>query len=539
MHNYVSENLLAEGVAQRFIKRQPIILVRQGAMKIGSQARLSDLVFYSLIVAVVALYVLIHYQLGLSFPTPWPDEAHFLWQAHAFATNNSLFSEVLNTERTIMWMPPGYLILTGLYFKVVGTSLEAARLLSLLAMAAFFVLLVRFMAHYGHRWFALGLTSLFFFNARFIACGNIARMEALLLLAIVCAFILLQQGRFLYGLLILGLAPLLHLNGIYFGLAGVAFILYQTPLKSLREMLNTRLLVVALLVAVAWIAYGVLIAANWSSFIHDMGFQFRRKGGWDIWLVVTESQYLLLALLVLLGWAKAYSSKIRAIELLFFALPAWLIWPIGHELWYEVIHHTGYLLISMFAIHMWFQLLPASGIAKRGQIKMALTISFIFIVVWWNFRDQRIENMIYYPDRADLVTMGMKHEIPYITSADIALMSELLGSLARDNGSLSVEFQPNGDAFAFLELEQDGVKFVCPVFQKREPDVLVVHRSRHLPTWWAFGDRALDRAGLTKDSSEHIWHERDGTEQWFVVVFSEKVRAGDYYQNRMAYKTKL
>lgn len=197
VHNYVSENLLAEGVAQRFIKRQPIILVRQGAMKIGSQARLSDIVFYSLIVAVVALYVLIHYQLGLSFPTPWPDEAHFLWQAHAFATNNSLFSEVLNTERTIMWMPPGYLILTGLYFKVVGTSLEAARLLSLLAMAAFFVLLVRFMAHYGHRWFALGLTSLFFFNARFIACGNIARMEALLLLAIVCAFILLKKRAIL------------------------------------------------------------------------------------------------------------------------------------------------------------------------------------------------------------------------------------------------------------------------------------------------------------------------------------------------------
>ena len=483
---------------------------------------------------VVVLHVLVNRQAGLSCPTPWPDEAHFLWQAYAFCNDNSLFSSILNTERTIMWMPPAYLVLIGLFYKVVGPSLEAARFVSLIATCVFFLLLIRYLTYYGHRWIALGLSSLFFLNARFIACGNIARMEALLLMAVAGAFLLLQRDRYLLGMLVLALVPLLHFNGLYFGLAGLAFVLYRTSPGNPRFQLKARFIAFILIVGAAWAAYGVLVITNWDSFVHDMQYQLGRKGAWDIWSVVTSGQFPLLALMVFLCWAYAYRSRMLAIELLFLAVPMWLIWPIGHELWYEVTQHTGYLVISVFVVHVWFRLLPAAGFVRYQPVRPVAAILFIILLVAWNYRGERIEDMFHYPDEANMESMAVKPAIPYITADDRACVSKVLRSLTDGSDEISVEFQPHADAFFFLGLEDDGVQFVCPVFQDRERDVLVVHVSRNQPSWWKFGDRTLARAGLTRDSVDHIWYERDRTEQWFIAVVSETIRAGEFYRSQMA-----
>lgn len=92
---------------------------------------IADVALYGLLVVVIVAYIPINCQAGNSYPTPLPDEAHFLWQAHSVTTDNTLFSEKLNTDRTIMWQPPGYLIFIGIILKVVGPSLESGRQISL------------------------------------------------------------------------------------------------------------------------------------------------------------------------------------------------------------------------------------------------------------------------------------------------------------------------------------------------------------------------------------------------------------------------
>ncbi len=489
----------------------------------------TKIAFFGLLLAVIVFYILLNSHLGLSFPTPWPDEAHFLWQAHAFATNNSLLSPVLDGDRTIMWMPPGYMVLIGLYFKIVGTSLEAARLVSLLTMIAFFILLVRLLTYYGHRWLVLVLASLFLLNARLVACGNIARMESLLLVAVAGGFLLIQRGRLLFGLLVLVLIPILHFNGFYFLLAGLLYVWYKTSPGIWRGQLDIYSIAAVVGVLCAWIAYGLLIATNWDSFINDMGYQFERKGGRSLWYVLKDLQYQIDLAVFLLGGVYAYRSKIRGIELLFLALPAWIIWPIGREIWYEVIQYVGYLVISVFVLHVWSHLISTAKFLQGGSLRAFLSGLFFIVLLGWNFRYERIENMFRYPKEADLSSMDMRHDVPYITKDDRTLISEMLSHLSQAHNGLCVEFEPEADALLFVNLEREGVTFTSPMFRKPNPELVIVHISRHLPTWWRHGDVVLDRAGMTRDSVNYIWYERDRTERWYVRAVSEKTLGLDLF----------
>ncbi|HEX2896966.1 MAG TPA: hypothetical protein VHP63_02830, partial [candidate division Zixibacteria bacterium] len=315
-------------------------------MKFELSEKWSTALFFGITAVVILTHVLINRHAGLSFPTPWNDEAHFLWQAHAISADNTLFAPELNTERTIMWMPPGYMFLTGLMFKLTGTSLETARFFSLIAMIFFFVLLVQFLAGFGNRWYSLFLASLFFLNAQFFACGNVARMEALLLLSIISAFLLIQRERYYFGLTILWLTPLLHFNGFFFLLSGMAYVFHLIPRKEWTSLINRKLLLTVLIVATGWLSYGLIIQSNWASFLQDMSYQFGRKGERSFWSEISGAQYLTAIGIMAIGGVYAFVKKLRAFELLFLAVPSILIWPIGHELWYEVIDHAGFLLVS-------------------------------------------------------------------------------------------------------------------------------------------------------------------------------------------------
>ncbi len=496
-------------------------------MQIDFIKKWSNVWFIALTAAVILTHVLINRQAGLSFPTPWPDEAHFLWQAHAISTNNTLFAPELNTERTIMWMPPGYMLLTGLIFKITGTSLESARFLSLITVILFFILLVKFLAGFGHRWYALVLASLFFLNAQFIACGNVARMEALLLLTVISAFLLIQRERYNTGLAILGLSPLLHFNGFFFLLAGLAYIFYIVPANERTRLLNRNLLMAALIVLAGWISYAFTIHANWESFVQDMSYQFGRKGERSFWSEISGAQYLTAFAIIAFGGVYTYLKRIRAFELLFLAVPSIIIWPIGHELWYEVIDHTGFLLVSVFAINIGLHFINENKFTVNKWAKSASIVTLLFGVLWWNYIGQRIENVLDYSANAELLSMKVVPEVPYLTLEEQNRLSGLLSSLSRKSSGLTVEFQPDADAFSFIELKKDGVKFVCPLFQKREADILVVHLSRNLPPLYVFERQALARLGLTSDIEKHAWYKRDSTEMWIIGDLNRKFESGE------------
>src|SRR5205814_10396522 len=97
------------------------------ASESGPSSRWPDAV-YALVLAVFGVSFLwlrkVH---ELSYPVPWPDEGSFLWPTLAFRDHASLFAPELFPTREVFWMPPGFMVLEGLIFKIWTFSLGRAR----------------------------------------------------------------------------------------------------------------------------------------------------------------------------------------------------------------------------------------------------------------------------------------------------------------------------------------------------------------------------------------------------------------------------
>src|SRR6185295_15131208 len=126
---------------------------------------------------VLGAYLVRRHLVGLRFPVPWPDEGSFIWQAIGLRDRMSLFAPEVNPEREVLWMPPGFLVLEGLLFKILPFSLDLARTLSALfvccAVVAVYAALRRFEARLVYPLFAV----LFLFCPIVHVAGNVARME--------------------------------------------------------------------------------------------------------------------------------------------------------------------------------------------------------------------------------------------------------------------------------------------------------------------------------------------------------------------------
>lgn len=499
-------------------------------MRYRFKLRRADLLFYLAACAFLIVHVWIVLKAGLSFPTPWPDEAHFLWQAHAFARHFTLFAPQLNTERLILWMPPGYFVLVGLFFKLVGSSLSSARFLSLLCMVPALIMLLRFLARLTSRWWALAFWGFFIINARFIACSNIARMEALLLLIVTGGFLLIQNGRLTWGLSLLLFAPLVHFNGFLFLVFGVLYALYQLRNNGAVFSWSRWTLILSVLLVLAWVGYGLVAVSHWSAFMHDMAYQFGRKEEARPWSFLTTSENLLVLIILVVAGTYAARNKMKSFQLLFLGLPAWLTWRIGHELWYEVIYHVGFLAASLLLLSVWVHLIKSWLGQNTGIKQVSSILIFIVLLVAWNFRLETIQDMTKYPYCLHLQTMHYTGTVPYITDADKA---RIMASIEKISGGrvLSVEFSPAADAFAMLPVSDDKIKYICPLFQRMVPDLVVAHYSRHLPAWWQYNDYMLAKAGVTRDSVSYIGLQRSGTESWYVVPTSAEVRAKLHWQH--------
>lgn len=493
----------------------------------SSKSLLVTTLFWSALTAVMLMHVGINRRADFTFPVPWPDEAHFFWQAHGVAENNSLQSDAVNTDRTILWQPPAYFVITGLAFKYLGSSFVTARLLSLVWMLGAMTLMVVFCTHYGHRWLALAVCGLFFLSSRFIACGNVVRMESLLLLTVIAGFLLIQRRKAVWGLALLGAAPLIHFNGVLFWPSALILVGLTERFRGLVWKLRKAYWLPLVLTASVWLAYAAVILLNWDSFLHDMGFQFGRKGARDVWLYVQSGDNLLIVFVIIAGIAHGLRTRFRASELLIVAFPFWISWSLGHELWYEIITDVGFMLITLYGIHLVFHLLPVSGTGRRRAVRMITAGALLVLLVGWNYRSHRVDNPLALGSRAELTTMHIGSDVPYFTDADKRRVADILRELRPADTQIEVEFEPVGDGLFFQELTADSIRVRAPIFQRRLPALYVVHRSRHLPTWWPYGDRALERADITRDSTRFLLYERDSTEQWYFAIISDKLNTKD------------
>ena len=169
---------------------------------------------WAVVLAAAVVYLWLHAVASLTFPIPWPDEASFMWPAIALERTGSLFAPQLNPERDVLWMPPGYMVVSGLLFKVFGFSLSFARALSCAYLLASFVLLVRLTGRLRLAPMWPPLCAAFLLSQHWVFAGNVARMEALVVLMACGGFLLLAQRRLTSGALLLGLTPLVHPNGL-------------------------------------------------------------------------------------------------------------------------------------------------------------------------------------------------------------------------------------------------------------------------------------------------------------------------------------
>ena len=88
---------------------------------------LANIILYACLFTIIIVYILLNNLAGYTFPIPWADEGIFLWQSISIQENNTLIAPQLNPTRPLLLMPPGYMIFTGVLFKLIGFSLNAAR----------------------------------------------------------------------------------------------------------------------------------------------------------------------------------------------------------------------------------------------------------------------------------------------------------------------------------------------------------------------------------------------------------------------------
>lgn len=292
--------------------------------------------------------LLVRALLGFQFPVPWPDETGFIAQAFALAYHGTLFEPALNPDRTVMWMPPGYLVLLAGIYRVFGYGFALTRWVSALAMLAGVALAARVALRLTagwHRYVALACVGVAFLSPYVLIDANIARMEAVFALLILLALNALLDGRTLAAASVVTAAGLVHFNAIYFVPAVVVDAAWRWASQRLARPSVADVLAAACVVA-GWLLYGALIFANWPGFLADMKLQFTLKQfyGLDdpahpVWIVLAAAGCALLAALP----PRSPPALAVALTGLGFVVMA----HFGHEIWYDFAQPVGFMLLAM------------------------------------------------------------------------------------------------------------------------------------------------------------------------------------------------
>ena len=116
---------------------------------------LANIILYACLFTIIIVYILLNNLAGYTFPIPWADEGIFLWQSISIQENNTLIAPQLNPTRPLLLMPPGYMIFTGVLFKLIGFSLNAARNISLVLMIGVVIQIVLLTRKYSLKFITL------------------------------------------------------------------------------------------------------------------------------------------------------------------------------------------------------------------------------------------------------------------------------------------------------------------------------------------------------------------------------------------------
>ena len=326
----------------------PILSVPAWSVPAWSVPAWSIAAFATPILLAAACILFVRAAFGFQFPVPWPDETGFVAPAFDFARSGSFFDPGMNPDRTVMWMPPGYMVLLAAMFRIFGYSFALARWVSASScLAALFccATLARRMAS-GWRLAASGwVIAAAFLSPLMLIDANIARMEMVFAAIVLLAIAAIRAEKFAAAAALIAIAGLVHFNAVYF----VPPLLAAVTIAALRGRLHrprTADWFAMSAAALAWLAYGAHIAANWHGFQDDMAFQFALKRFVSIndtarplWPVLAAAS---------LAAAAALLRRLDAASMVALSGAAFVVMAHnGHELWYDYGQPLGFACIAL------------------------------------------------------------------------------------------------------------------------------------------------------------------------------------------------
>ena len=259
------------GLRHAVYTAQPCGTAERGAVSRRARGR-----FWALVLAFALAQLAVHARAGFTFPPPWIDEAQFLWQAKAIADTGTLLAPQLHPERAILWMPPGWFVLTGAALRVLRLRLRARahalvrlparglRAARVVCCAACRTRRARCCSRAGSSSAAASSRPETSRAWRRCCCSACSRA---------CAA---AQRRCWLGLALLAATPLVHPNGVWFCAGGAVWVgLERARGRACRaRAARSR---AGLAVAAAWLAWAALAASDAAAFRHDLAYQLARK----------------------------------------------------------------------------------------------------------------------------------------------------------------------------------------------------------------------------------------------------------------------
>jgi hypothetical protein len=418
----------------------------------------------------------------LTYPVPWPDEGSFLWPALSFRDHFSLFAPELFPDREVFWMPPGFMVLEGLIFKIWSFSLGRARLLSavflLVALACVASMLRNSRVRIGH---AL-ILGVFLFSPIFQLAGNTARMECLVLLIASAGFSLMHAKRWA-GPSVLALAPLIHPVGIAFLSVGVAYWFVFVRRGRVLERADKVALGVVL---VAWVAFAMHVIPHFGLFYEDIATQVKFKS------FVSEANggaiTRMLEPLMLVSAAVVASSIALAVRfgasvgaLIALAIAALLAFVLTEGWLYDVYPAFGALLASLLLLETGSALLSRLG-PPSNELGNTAKLGLLAAVIWAVDAKWVVLNPFLMRSVQSSTATAWDRDPSYLTANEHDQVANFLRGLREDDGrKTTVQFLPDADALLFEDARSPSVGFVQQTYYESKPDVLVLHRSPWFP----------------------------------------------------------
>jgi hypothetical protein len=438
------------------------------------------------------LIVLCHFA-DFKFPIPWDDEATFLLQAYSFAKTNSLLSPYFSPERVIMWIPPGYLILMGMIFKLTAFSLRVARFTSLLFTFLSFIFAVKIIdALKGNTFLKLAML-LFFLHPAFIAMANVARQEAIYFALALISLYLLVTGRHLSALSVAAFSGLFHFNGIYVTalsliVIAVSFVKNRGHIKKYIMSQSGKMdLLIFIAAVLAWCAYAVLVINHFSSFVSGMTYQFTTKISRPPLLTSYRSMGFILFFCLPLTYS-LYRRKFDLAIISGFSLACYVLNGFGQEMWY------GVFLVLAFS----FSFIAFYLLLKGERYTVARAVIMVLIAV--------IPLTVIIKTADGYSFFGMKYRFGgvYLTRGERNYVEGSLLAVQRMRNSvvpLTVRFIKPGDGLLFLEfLEKNNFRLIqnLPIVKQRKADIEVYINKKYYNPGWIYPINA-ERYRKTED----------------------------------------